>query len=390
MGQNRKQLTREQLYNEIWKEPMTVVALRYNMSDVGLAKRCKKMNIPKPGQGYWARIQAGQKIPRTALPPLSQGIQESMWVIELDAEERERRWSQKKGSAIEKYPIDKIESESILTDPHYLIKEALEAYSKKSTKIDERGVLVASKKVLTIAVSPTSIERALLIMDALIKAMIKYGISIEAGKSGNVTVDGEKIDLTLNERVTRSEHKETPEESAAKARYSKKIGHGRFIPYPNIPRYDYHPTGVLTIKLGHHKNFNDTNNTRLEDRLAEVISCVLNLGASIKAQRIERERQEEIARHNELCRQELIKRIENEKAALEKLEKHAKSWERSQMISCYINAVEKNAIATGAMTDDLRAWLDWAKAKADWLNPMNDISDMLLDAPIPARRYWWQ
>jgi hypothetical protein len=31
-----------------------------------------------------------------------------------------------------------------------------------------------------------------------------------------------------------------------------------------------------------------------------------------------------------------------------------------------------------------------AKAKADWLNPMNDISDLLLDAPIPARQYWWQ
>jgi hypothetical protein len=227
-------------------------------------------------------------------------------------------------------------------------------------------------------------------MDTLVKAMINYGISIEVGESRNVTVDGEKIDLTLNERFTRSDHKETPEEIAAIARYSKAIGHGRFIPYPNIPRYDYHPTRVLTIKLGHHRSFNDTNNTRLEDRLSEVISCVLNLGASIKADRIERERQEEIARQKELRRQELIKRIENEKEALEKLEKHAKSWERSQKISRYINAVEQNAIATGGMTDELRTWLDWAKAKADWLNPMNDISDLLLDAPIPVRQYWWQ
>ena len=141
---------------------------------------------------------------------------------------------------------------------------------------------------------------------------------------------------------------------------------------------------------GNHKSFKDTNNSRLEDRLAEVISCVLNLGANLKAQRIERERQEEIARQKELRRQALIKRIENEKEALEKLEKRAKSWERSQKISRYINAVEQNALTTGGMTDELRVWLEWAKGKADWLNPMNDISDLLLDAPIPAREYWWR
>jgi len=250
MAPNRIELKRETLYEEIWAEPMTVVALRYNMSDVGLGKNCKKMNIPKPGLGYWAKIQAGRKLPRIPLPPLSRGIQESIWVIRLNAEEQERRQSLNKDSALEKYPVEKIEPESVLTDPHSLIKDASEAFSKKSAKLDERGAIVAAKKVLAIAVSPTCIERALLIMDVLVKAMINYGISIEAGDSGNVTVDGEKIDLTLNERFTHTEHIETAEDIAAKARYSKASGHGRYIPYPNIPRYDYQPTGVLTIKLG--------------------------------------------------------------------------------------------------------------------------------------------
>ena len=390
MGQNRKQLKRETLYEEIWAEPMTVVARRYNMSDVGLAKNCKKMNIPKPGLGYWARIQAGQKIPRTPLPPLAPHGYDSIWVIELSDEEQARKLAIAKESAIEKFPIDDIEPDPILTNPHRLIKEANETLSKKPAKTDERGILIASKKILDISVSQSSLERALLIMDALVKAMTKYGITIHVDENTSLKVDGESIDLTLNERIKRSDHKETPEEIAAKERYSKAIGHGRYVPYPIIPRYDYHPTGVLTIKIDQHRTFNDTNNTRLEDRLAEVISCLFNLAADIKARRIERERKEEIARQKEERRQKLIKRVKKEKEDFENLEKNAKSWKRAQRILEYVNAVEQNANATGGMTDELRVWIEWARAKADWLNPMNNISDLLLDAPIPAMQYWWE
>jgi hypothetical protein len=390
MGQNRKQLTREKLYEEIWTEPMTVVARRYNMSDVGLAKNCKKMNIPKPGLGYWAKIQAGQKIPRTPLPPLAPNGYDSIWVIELSDKEQAKKLAQTKESAIEKFPVDKIEPDSILTNPHRLINEANEALSKKSVKADERGILITSKKILDISVTQSSLERALLIMDALVKAMTKYGISIHVGENTNLTVDGETIDLSLSERIKRSDHKETPEEVAARERYTKAIGNGRYVPYPIIPRYDYHPTGVLTIKLGQQRTFNDTNSTRLEDRLAEIISCLFNLAADIKARRIERERKEEIARQKEERRQQLIKRVKQEKEDFENLEKNAKNWKRSQRIYEYINAVEQNALATGGMTDELRTWIKWARAKADWLNPMNSISDLLLDAPIPATQYWWQ
>ena len=40
---------RERLYEEVWSEPVIVVAKRYGLSDVGLAKICKKLDIPRPG-----------------------------------------------------------------------------------------------------------------------------------------------------------------------------------------------------------------------------------------------------------------------------------------------------------------------------------------------------
>jgi hypothetical protein len=50
---------REVLYEEIWSAPVLQVAKRYGISDVGLAKICKKMKIPKPPRGYWAKRSYG-------------------------------------------------------------------------------------------------------------------------------------------------------------------------------------------------------------------------------------------------------------------------------------------------------------------------------------------
>lgn len=63
-------LTREELYERVWTEPMAVLAPKLGLSDVGLKKTCARLKIPSPPRGYWARLAAGQKIRRTPLPKL--------------------------------------------------------------------------------------------------------------------------------------------------------------------------------------------------------------------------------------------------------------------------------------------------------------------------------
>ncbi len=41
---------------------MTTVAKRYDMSDNGLRKHCKRLGVPMPLAGYWSKIRAGQKV----------------------------------------------------------------------------------------------------------------------------------------------------------------------------------------------------------------------------------------------------------------------------------------------------------------------------------------
>ena len=53
-------VSREALYEEVWTDAVTVVAPRYGLSDVGLVKICKKLGIPVPPRGYWAKLKAGR------------------------------------------------------------------------------------------------------------------------------------------------------------------------------------------------------------------------------------------------------------------------------------------------------------------------------------------
>jgi hypothetical protein len=61
-------ICRNDLYDLIWSEPITTLAQRFGISDVGLAKVCRRSDIPAPTRGYWARIAAGDSVPRPELP----------------------------------------------------------------------------------------------------------------------------------------------------------------------------------------------------------------------------------------------------------------------------------------------------------------------------------
>ena len=63
---------RDELYQEVWSTPMWTLAKRYGISDVGLAKVCRKLTVPLPGRGYWAKKQAGRNVAQKPLPQVKE------------------------------------------------------------------------------------------------------------------------------------------------------------------------------------------------------------------------------------------------------------------------------------------------------------------------------
>ncbi len=62
-----RKIKRQELYELVWTEPLSTLAPRLGISDVGLAKVCKRAEIPVPPRGHWAKAAAGHVIRRTDL-----------------------------------------------------------------------------------------------------------------------------------------------------------------------------------------------------------------------------------------------------------------------------------------------------------------------------------
>ena len=59
---------RLELYNEVWDQPLVKLSRKYGISDVRLGKVCRKLRIPHPGRGYWAKRVVGQNVEQVPLP----------------------------------------------------------------------------------------------------------------------------------------------------------------------------------------------------------------------------------------------------------------------------------------------------------------------------------
>ena len=69
-------LTRKELYDLVWAQPLSRLAKKYKISDNGLRKICKRMNIPIPAMGHWQKIQYGKRVIVTKLPTKYEGKDE--------------------------------------------------------------------------------------------------------------------------------------------------------------------------------------------------------------------------------------------------------------------------------------------------------------------------
>ena len=64
---------RAALYEQVWSQPVQDVAKSYGISGVGLGKVCRKLHVPVPPRGYWARVRNGYTVRKPPLPKLNEG-----------------------------------------------------------------------------------------------------------------------------------------------------------------------------------------------------------------------------------------------------------------------------------------------------------------------------
>ncbi|MBT4036355.1 MAG: hypothetical protein HOB84_08735 [Candidatus Marinimicrobia bacterium] len=368
-------ITREQLYEKVWSQPAIAIAKELGISDVAVAKICKKLNVPKPKLGYWAKKQHGKRIRQTPLPQLKPGTPESYTIHPTQAEglPDEAQIIIDQQQNYEKDEANKITVKETLHGAHSLVSQA---YSKlKSAYTDTYNRLVFRSMGLSILVTKDSTRRALLIMDALIKALEKrgYSVSIDEG-STNVQIHDCQISFSITEKIKRIE-----------------LTEGSEVKYSWEREWEYLPTGKLTLEIKERfhgqKVIRDGKTQRLEDCLNRFIILLVKSAEIMKKEKAEHQAQLIKWERERELEQLARRKRELEKLRLEQLFKSATEWQQCQLMRTYISAVRDRSNIDSDQSGT-GSWLEWAEEKlieleSKFLNP--ELAEM---ESIGPKHYW--
>lgn len=212
-------VSREALYEEVWTDAVTVVAPRYGLSDVGLDKICKKLGIPVPPRGYWAKVKAGRptrKLPLPALPAGARGLSGPIPLSEQEAAIHARVRDALQQTR-ESQPSVSVPDE--LVDRHPLARAAAARLKRRDGWGHPAGVRSAPKEVLDLQVTRNALDRALRLADTLLKALEPSGFTARVDEEKRQTLlvgGGTTLTISIVEQATRTSHSPTRAEVQAR------------------------------------------------------------------------------------------------------------------------------------------------------------------------------
>jgi hypothetical protein len=335
MGNEKIKLTREELYQKVWSKPATLLAKDLGISDVAIAKICKKLNIPKPYSGYWRQVDVGHGV-QSPLPEIRQGIPKDVVIypnrvkIALQAQNPELLAK----IELEKRPANHIAIAQNLLNAHHLVSQTKQILEKTRPRLG--GILEKHphQQCLDVGVSRTALNRALRILDALLKALEERGHSIEISNQGSnptvFVIHGQKVKVSLVEKTS----------------------------------------GKLTFIIDEHwsdgcrQRWSDTVRKTLEDQLNEVMIGVITAAEGLRQREIRWRKWEEEA---------LRRRVEEQ--CRKSLEVQSDEWSKIQNIRLFLRSCEDLFLnrSESIAIDSIEAkWLAWAHRYVDRLDPLKN------------------
>lgn len=288
--------------------------------------------------------------------------------------------------AREREPANRIRVPGQLRDPHPLIQRIREALDQASP--DYRGLLWSNPQgsgdPADIAVSRSSLLRGLRLMDTLYRALearrhrvvVAEQPSRQADRSTRIrcVVLGATFQLQLRE----------------KARQVKAEGRSGHASEASYGGHRFEPTGILELSIPnshclHLAVWKDTDSSKLEDGLNQVIIAMLEAVEPRRQREEEAERSRAAQLHSEEQQKErdMLRKLELTRAA--GLEGLAERWEKAQRFRAFVAAVREEAVLRHGSLDaapDVARWLEWAEAYVRSIDPLGaDLKLPTMDSP---------
>jgi hypothetical protein len=372
--------TRKQLYEIVWAEPIRGLAQRFGISDVGLAKACRKAGIPLPPRGFWAKHKAERSPPQPPLPPRSPGMRDEVTV----GKGQDRYWQSHLSEAEilgplpsppefdepiseirdrVKVQIGKLRVSNSFVKVHPVISQLLTEDELRREKQRNSPYPVYSNAPLF----DTPLERRRLrILSALF-----FGIGRAGGKSLIRGREAKEVEVKIGEQYMNLAFERMHDKRKAPSDGHIQQKALRF----EIKAFGVESEGNLF--------WQDDETGSLERKILDIAIEIVVAGeiqyrASCQRQyqwRVQRRThlKEEIRqRKEEAVRQALKRKAENEKRQIDELLTAASALRQANEIRNYVSVVRATSVTSDSveLRAEIDAWTDWALAQADRIDPI--------------------
>jgi hypothetical protein len=319
-------ISRQELYNLVWAEPMTVVSKRFGLSDNGLRKHCKSMDIPTPPMGYWSKLKYGKKTEIIPLPKVSASNKQSTEISEKEIvlsaplnRNKVRELEISNGDT----SIFVVPDVLYAKDPIIIDTKEKHRQESENTYLKKNPFKTKIGPTLDINASEKSLDRSLSIFETILKGLRFRGWDIKI--KDNLTyavINSEEIQINITERKKRILNTESTYTS-----------------------YDYVSCGELHFNIFYgyrdQDTFKDTSQTKLEDKIISIIANLEIRAEKIKEERIESERRRLIQESEERIRKEFKEKKEAEKKEFKSLFLMAERLHKTHILRQYIGTFEE-------------------------------------------------
>ena len=353
------ELTRKELYDIVWSTTLSKLTQQYAYSNDGIKKICKQYEVPMPDGSYWSKLKFNKKFKKEKLNPVFNSVDKIILAIReegnpINIDNTPLTIRTKEIESDPKAPLIVPEK---LTKPDILIQNTKSYHQSRKNKD-----FVRNNKLDTvhIYVEEANYNRALNIMDSFIKLLRYRGHSFRR----DINNYGPKIvayDVEFSWNIREK----------TKRILSDKI----------YETATYIPTGILILQIGESfraKEWVD-GATKLENRLSKVVAKIeldaikeLEWREECRIHRIQEAEKEKL-------RKEFQAKRDKELLNTKDLFKLAEYHNKANIIRDYISRIENQEPDNNQESTELIEWIKWAKDKADWLDPLVNKSDELLN-----------
>ena len=365
-----QQYDREELYRKVWERPLLKVAEEYGVSAVALGKTCRKLSVPVPGRGHWAKLAHGKEgVKKPLLPKLdkipviyrSPLVQRKPPTPDQNDPEFAAINQLLSSGALNPPPVDGS------ARPHPLIRHTASLLRSRSRK-DEHGILLPREAGgLDVKVSEGTLERALQVMAQVLAVLERQGARVEISEQGLTTalINGEHVSFGIEEPIRRV------------------VTQKPRVPNPT-DRWDYdeivthEPGGKLALVIhsetwGQYEQrarWSDAKVQRIENHVADFVAGLMRTAVAQRRQEEERKKREAEQQKRAQERAQLQKDIQEEEKKLEQFNKWVDLWERAERLRRFISAyAEKTRSWSAEKQPHHQAWIEWATRQADRIDP---------------------